>query len=366
MHASVLRLLYEGLAPVGSRDPAALPFSPEDLASSALRLPDVSDASGTSAEIAGRASWTPCEKNGIRWLERPASGLPGPVYISGASTSSLDVARRLLEADLLPEWGSVLSLSQSAGRGQMRRAWSSPAGNLYSALRLPMTAPFDTFAAAPACGALLAEALERAGCPVMLKWPNDLLQSAAPCRPGVMPGREDCRKVGGMLLEERNGALTVGTGINLTSCPPTSSLRDNYAFSAGVLMRKHGVPLMKSATETENDGKDKGGVTIFTLWNQLAASLFSCYSEKKPLDSWWPVLAEKHLAFRGCRVTLADACPEKETLVRIPCEGVVDGVTETGALRLRTAYGTETFLGGSLLPGDAAERNLSDRDPSSE
>ena len=27
MHASVLRLLYEGLAPVGSRDPAALPLS---------------------------------------------------------------------------------------------------------------------------------------------------------------------------------------------------------------------------------------------------------------------------------------------------------------------------------------------------
>ena len=107
-------------------------------------------------------------------------------------------------------------------------------------------------------------------------------------------------------------------------------------------------------------------MTIFTLWLRLAASLFSCYAQEQTLEPWWPALAQRHLAFRGCRVTLADACPEKETLVRIPCEGVVDGVTATGALRLRTAYGTETFLGGSLLPGDAAERNRSDRDPSSE
>lgn len=356
MNASVLRLLYEGLPPAGDQA-TALPLSPEDLAASPLTPfgPEGVSEAAENGSSAGSASplWTPQEKNGVRWLETPVPGLPAPVYMSGAATSSLDVARSLLEADLFPEWASVLSLSQSAGRGQMRRAWSSPAGNLYSALRVPMAPPFDSFAAAPACGALFAEALERAGCPVMLKWPNDLLQAGSSYRPGVMPGRTDCRKVGGMLLEERKGALICGTGLNLTSHPPVSSLRDNYAFSAGVLMRKGGLPLMGSASE--NGKKNKDIVTIFTLWKHLAASLFSCYADRKPLDSWWPALAERHLAFRGCRVTLADACPETETLVRIPCEGVVDGVTKSGALRLRTAYGTETFLGGSLLPGDQAD-----------
>ena len=243
----------------------------------------------------------------------------------------------------------MLSLSQSAGRGQMRRAWNSPSGNLYSALRLPPAPPFDGEAAAPACGALVAEGLSREGCPVMLKWPNDLLQAARALPSGVMPGREDCRKVGGMLLEERRGALIAGIGINLVSFPPLSSLRDNYAFSAGVLCRDNGLPLMGSGEENGKENKDI--VTIFTLWQRLADAMFSCYANGKAPEPWWPALAQKHLAFKGCLVTLDDACPETEAMVRIPCVGRVDGVTESGALRLSTAYGTETFLGGSLLPG---------------
>ena len=313
--------------------------------------------SGSAASRPGSAgpdalAWTPKEKNGVRWLEIPAPGLPAPVYITGPATSTLDVARLLVEADLFPEWASVLSLRQSAGRGQMRRAWASPEGNLYSALRRPLAPPCDSAAAAPACGSLFAEALSREHCPVLLKWPNDILQPSSSFRPGVAPGRNDCSKVGGMLMEERHGALIVGTGFNLVSCPPNSMLRDNYAFSAGVLRRASGFPLVDPACAhpSQKDSKSKDIVTIFTLWIRLASRLFSCYSQRQTLEPWWPALAQRHLAFRGCRVTLADACPERETMVRIPCEGVVDGVTESGALRLSTAFGTETFLGGSILP----------------
>ena len=343
--SAVVRLLYEGLPPIGDQEPTAMPFLPEALAASPLALPETPCSNDASA-------WLLHEQNGVRWLERPAPELPAPLYITGPATSTLDVARLLSDAELFPEWASVLSLSQSAGRGQMRRLWSSPEGNLYSALRLPLVSPFAE-AAAPACGALFAEALSRMGCPVMLKWPNDMLQAAPSFRPGVTPGRHDCFKVGGMLMEERRGALFAGTGFNLVSCPPSSTLRDNYAFSAGVLRDAEGFPLMSPpGTAKENRSKNKHIVTIFTLWIRLAASIFSCYSQKQTLEPWWPALAQRHLAFRGCRVTLADACPERETMVRIPCEGVVDGVTASGALRLSTAYGTETFLGGSLLPGD--------------
>lgn len=410
---AALRLLYLGLPPIGEQEPTALPFSPEALAASPLALtaadlatipalfaaawterddggnradtPDASPCAEAGAPAAASAAanaatcasacaainaaacasaphsgsagpdalaWTPKEKNGVRWLEIPAPGLPAPVYITGPATSTLDVARLLVEADLFPEWASVLSLRQSSGRGQMRRAWASPEGNLYSALRLPLAPPFDSAAAAPACGSLFAEALSRESCPVLLKWPNDILQPSSSFRPGVAPGRNDCSKVGGMLMEERHGALIVGTGFNLVSCPPNSMLRDNYAFSAGVLRRASGFPLVDPACThpSQKDSKSKDIVTIFTLWIRLASRLFSCYSQRQTLEPWWPALAQRHLAFRGCRVTLADACPERETMVRIPCEGVVDGVTESGALRLSTAFGTETFLGGSILP----------------
>ena len=183
--SAVVRLLFEGLPPIGEQAPTALPFSPAQLAASPLalpedaadpedapitddapdpedapgseRAPDADNASGAApfptfpgSGHAAPCGWTAREKNGVRWLERPAAGLPGPVYLTGAATSSLDAARLLVEADLFPEWASVLCLSQSAGRGQMRRAWSSPAGNLYTALRLPMKPPFDSEAAAPA------------------------------------------------------------------------------------------------------------------------------------------------------------------------------------------------------------------------
>ena len=143
-------------------------------------------------------------------------------------------------------------------------------------------------------------------------------------------------------------------------------LRDNYAFSAGLLRLASGSPLLGSplGAARENDSKSKDIVTIFTLWIRLASRLFSCYSQEQTLEPWWPALAQRHLAFRGCRVTLADACPERETMVRIPCEGTVDGVTVSGALRLSTAYGTETFLGGSILP--ASGSSAAEQSPSSE
>jgi len=334
---AVIRLLCIGLP--GQPDIAA-PFSKEELALSPLALPNGTPEQG----------WTAQEKDGLHWLEHPMPGLPAPLYITGPSSSSLDVAKSLLLHGLFPEWSSVLCLSQSAGRGQMRREWASPAGNIYAALRLPSIGPFATFAAAPAIGGLVAEALHKEGFPVLLKWPNDLLQPSKNLIPGIIPGRTECHKVGGILLEERLGALIAGIGLNITSAPKDSTLRDNYVFSAGILTLEQSSP-----SDLPEDGKTKKSgtfVSIFTLWKQLVGNIVSCYVWNSTPDSWWPSLAEKHLAFRGCRVRLADACPEDDSMIRVPCVGVIDGVTSSGALRLRTEYGTDTFLGGSLLPGN--------------
>ena len=322
----------------GKNGSIAAPFSDGELAASAL----------SPFKNFDHSNWTLCEEGGLSWLECPAPGLPAPVYMTGAASSSLDVANVLHQHGLLPEWASVLCLSQSAGRGQMRRAWASPEGNVYAALRLPNAGPFATFAAAPAIGGLMAEALHGEGFPVLLKWPNDLLQPGEGMVPGILPERNQCHKVGGILLEERRGALIAGIGLNTATSPADSTLRDNYVFSAGVLC--------STATEGQNcisrekANKSNTSEMIFPLWKRLVERIFSCYAYFSDSASWWPALAEKHLAFRGCRVSLADACPEDDTMARVPCEGTVDGVTPSGALRLRTEYGMESYLGGSLLP----------------
>ena len=81
------------------------------------------------------------------------------VWRFGEVSSSLDVAFLLSGRGWLDVWDSVQAVSQTSGRGQLRRHWVSPPGNIYAALRLPSLPPFDGTAAAPAMGLLLACAL---------------------------------------------------------------------------------------------------------------------------------------------------------------------------------------------------------------
>ena len=149
-----LRLLHQGL-----NDNSALPFPPEQLASSPL----------------WRAGAMPAWEKRNFFLEYHKPELRAPVYLAGTVTSCLDVAHNLAQQNLLPEWGSVLAEQQSAGRGQLRRTWESPPGNIYATLRLPLQPPFHSGAAAPALGGLTAEALGNMGYRVQMKWPNDIL-----------------------------------------------------------------------------------------------------------------------------------------------------------------------------------------------
>ena len=113
----------------------------------------------------------------------------------------------LARRGLLAPWQSVLVSSQRQGRGQLRRNWVSPAGNIYAALRLPMQEPFASSAASTVTGAMLAAALGKLGFEVRLKWPNDL---------AVLDG-DTPAKVAGILLEERAGVLLAGIGIVMGS-----------------------------------------------------------------------------------------------------------------------------------------------------
>ncbi len=102
----------------------------------------------------------------------------------------------------------VVADAQTAGRGRMGRRWVSPAGkNLYVSLLLRPSVPtVDAPRLALVAGVALADAVEAAGVPAALKWPNDLY-----C---------DGRKAAGILAEMASDAdgvrhVVIGVGINV-------------------------------------------------------------------------------------------------------------------------------------------------------
>jgi len=172
-----------------------------------------------AGDVAALAPWEP-EAAGEGWR----SGSPdaaGAVLVVGECASALDLAWSLWDAGRLPEWGAVLAVRQTAGRGQLRRAWRSLPGNLHAAWAWPAPPPGFGDLLPLAAGLLVAEGLERLGVPLALKWPNDLLLHD--------------RKVGGILVEERRGRILVGLGLNLAAAPPEAHLREEWSQPAADL-----------------------------------------------------------------------------------------------------------------------------------
>ncbi|EHJ47268.1 biotin/acetyl-CoA-carboxylase ligase [Solidesulfovibrio carbinoliphilus subsp. oakridgensis] len=227
-----------------------------------------------------------------------AGQVADPVLCVGPCGSSLDVARAFAGAGLLPPFATVLALSQTKGRGQMRRDWVSPPGNLYAALAWP-EATGDLAVLAPVvAGACLADALHARGFSALVKWPNDLLVKD--------------RKVGGILLEERDGTTLVGVGLNLASAPDPAFLRRDHAAEAARL---------------DLFGEVRGAVTE---WAELVKSVQTCYrlcvavSGSRELSRF----LARRLAWMGRDVLVRESGSDA-------FRARIVGLAEDGGLRLR-------------------------------
>ncbi len=252
--------------------------------------------------------------------------LAAPVIVLGDTGSVLDDAWALVKADKLPVWGSVLASSQSSGRGQTRRHWQSPKGNIYAALRLPNVAPFDNTAAAPALSALIIEALENIHCKVQLKWPNDLVANL--------------KKFGGILLEEKQGVIIAGIGININEAPLNSFMREGAALEGGVL------PLLKhdfqELTYYNNNIYSDEIPLSERLWLYLVRRMYFCYTTESPMlwSDNWKKIAERNLLWKGQSASLHDT----DTVIN----GIVMGLGVGGELALLVDGNEQYFLSGSL------------------
>ncbi len=252
-------------------------------------------APGWKASLTRFAPW---REEGDFTQSRHETGRMGPpIVICGACSSSLDVGWALAGEDALPEWGSVLAVSQRKGRGQLRRQWSSPPGNVYAAWAWPgATGLLDALAPLLA-GLVVAEFLETRGVAAEIKWPNDILIAG--------------RKAGGVLLEERGGRVLAGIGLNLASAPDAATLRTGAAAPAGIL-GEYGVT------------DDPLG-----LWSALVNFGQSCYRSCVSATFPGDVISriERRLAWRGREVRVEEA---GEAAYRAR----VLGLAEDGGLRL--------------------------------
>src|SRR5688500_17719951 len=132
---------------------------------------------------------------------------PKVLRFESLPSTNTELARQASEG--AGEGLSIVADEQTAGRGRLQRAWSSPrgAGLYFSILLQPKIAPdhwpLITFMAALAVGDALSEAC---GVETDIKWPNDLLSGE--------------RKMCGILAEaidtSSGRAVVVGIGINLT------------------------------------------------------------------------------------------------------------------------------------------------------
>jgi BirA family transcriptional regulator, biotin operon repressor / biotin---[acetyl-CoA-carboxylase] ligase len=210
---------------------------------------------------------------------------------------------------------TIVADEQTAGRGRLQRAWSSPKGaGLYVSILLrptiaPETWPLITFMAALAVGDALGDACD---INTDIKWPNDLLSGE--------------RKICGILAESvetpSGRAVIVGIGINL---------------SAGA----YPVELAGVATSVaEASGRPPERETL------LAALL-------RALSRWYSLLhevegAERIVAAWASRSSYASGKAVQVANGDEVWQGITCGVERDGALRLETTAGIKLVRAGDV------------------
>jgi BirA family biotin operon repressor/biotin-[acetyl-CoA-carboxylase] ligase len=215
-----------------------------------------------------------------------------------------------------PEGAVVLAEYQATGRGRHGRSWTADRGQnlLFSVVLRPQLPPDQLSLITIAAGVAVAETLDNVVSPhrATLKWPNDIL----------LEGRKTC----GMLLEssiadtETVVVLGVGLNVNQTDFP------DALADTATSLRLTTGRPVPRA-----------------TLLARLLTALEHRYD------------AAQSGAAEAVRTAFEErlASLHEPTTLRVPeadqtLTGRVEGITKTGALRLRTADGTKTVHAGDV------------------
>jgi BirA family biotin operon repressor/biotin-[acetyl-CoA-carboxylase] ligase len=216
------------------------------------------------------------------------------------------------------EGSVVVTEYQSAGRGRHGRTWDAQKGQnlMFSVVLRPDLAADRLGLVTVAASVAVAEAIDDFVSPyrTALKWPNDVL----------LEGRKTC----GMLLESSISdgtaaevvVLGVGLNVNQTDFP------DALADTATSLRLTTGRPVLRAP-----------------LFARLLGRLEARYDAVQSGND-----ADVRAAFHDRLTSLHEYATFRVPGTDQTIEGTVQGVTETGALRLRTADGPETVHAGDV------------------
>ena len=267
-------------------------------------------------------AWTQRLLPGTLWETQTCSALPDllllqgvgqavPGYLTPSCPSTMDVAWALIREDRFPEFAWILTMDQTRGRGPFGRPWDQGIGNLYASVRLPDRAAAGRLTTPLAVGGILADALGAERLPVEIKWPNDLLVGG--------------KKIGGILIEEKQGRVVAGIGINIKTRPEPGTQARAYRIQAGSLS-EFGNPV------------DAPG-----LWQQI----IRCFREGLPTLLAQPETirekVEQILAFKDESVLVEQGNGENR-----PAR--IMGIHGNGGLVIQTPAGRQVLESGRIIP----------------
>lgn len=271
-------------------------------------------------DLRAYSPWLPVDQNMAPegWL-RGDGFTAGTAVVAETCSSTMELAARLVLEGVLGPWGAVICARQTQGRGQLRRPWASLAGNMHASIVLPPAPDCGPWAEAMrdllplVAGHFVSEVLAGLGASVQVKWPNDILQEG--------------RKVGGMLIEERNGTSILGVGLNLADCPGAAQMRKDHSVPAAKIR----LPFFSGGPVTLLGHLVNHGKTVYTVMlDEIPPPRFISMFESK-------------LAWFG-RTILVKEGDENSY------QAVLEGLSLNGGLVLRREGEESVLYSGSIFP----------------
>jgi BirA family biotin operon repressor/biotin-[acetyl-CoA-carboxylase] ligase len=244
--------------------------------------------------------------------DRFGRSLRGVETVGSTNTAAAEWAR-----NGAPDGSVVVTEYQSAGRGRHGRTWTAKKGQnlMFSVVLRPALAPDRLGLITVAASVAVAEAIDPFVAPhrAALKWPNDVL----------LEGRKTC----GMLLEssisgrQEAEVVVLGVGLNVNQATFPEALADTATSLR--LVAGRAIPR----------------APLFARLLQRLEARHDAVQSRPPSDDVRAAFHDR-LASLGERATFRVADAEG------PVAGVVQGITDTGALRLDTPDGPRVLHSG--------------------
>jgi BirA family biotin operon repressor/biotin-[acetyl-CoA-carboxylase] ligase len=229
------------------------------------------------------------------------------LVVLSETVSTMDDARSLVTKGI-SQPVCIISRQQQGGRGQQGRVWTSLPGGFYATYVFPLTAGVAIAGFSLVTGIVIAQLLAAYAIKAKLKWPNDVLTT-------------DGKKLAGILTEvvptSAGQALLVGIGINFSNQVDDQKASSLELLGVKELEIAHAAAILgRNLQRSLIDFVENGLAAFLTTWNQYDYLL-------------------------GRRICITLASEQRE--------GIVEGISNQGALLLNCAGAIQQIWSGHII-----------------